>query len=541
MYNPIVPLGTKKHRASPSLSVAPTSASVTAGSLRVFGAPLALTAGLFALSFHDRVQAEPALVWSFWGTAALFLVWQALLAWRATRAGAPALRLAQPRAQHYIQSLCQLAVYAYWGWYWPPVYDYAPLLLSQLVAAYTFDMLLSWSRGEDYQVGFGPWPIVLSTNLFLWFKDEWFVFQFLLIAVGFLGKAFVRWERDGRRVHIFNPSAFTLALFSVVLIATGTTDLTWGPEINTTFSLGPRIYLVLFAIGLVVMYFFSITPVTAAAAATLFGASALYMAATGVPYFVDSEIPTAVFLGLHLLVTDPSTSPRTPLGRGIFGVLYGLGVFGLYALLSALGLPTFYDKLLCVPLLNLAVPSIDRAVRAFGERPLLHRLGLDAPLGRRNLAHMAMWMLFFGAMTAWGRTDGTHRGDALPFWEQACGEGRPQACERLLRIEASYCLDNAGWACNEVGRHYIEGRLVAADRDRALNYFSRACEARFQAGCVNLLDPETPSRADPRTIDLRLLLREGGPNLLDMPEPELYARACRHGWSFACQRQSASR
>ena len=75
---------------------------------------------------------------------------------------------------------------------------------------------------------------------------------------------------------------------------------------------------------------------------------------TGVPYFVDSEIPTAVFLGLHLLVTDPSTSPRTPLGRAIFGVLYGLGVFALYALLGALGLPTFYDKLLCVPLLNLA-------------------------------------------------------------------------------------------------------------------------------------------------------------------------------------------
>ena len=109
----------------------------------------------------------------------------------------------------------------------------------------------------------------------------------------------------------------------------------------------------LFLVGLVVMYFFSITPVTAMAAATLFGLSALYSTVTGVPYFVDSEIPPAVFLGLHLLVTDPSTSPRTPLGRAIFGVLYGLGVFALYALLGALGAPTFYDKLLCVPLLNL--------------------------------------------------------------------------------------------------------------------------------------------------------------------------------------------
>jgi len=502
--------------------------------------PLALTAGFLALSFHPRVQVESALVWSFWATAAVLLGWQAMLAFGLRGHRAPRLLVAVPRPQHYIQSLCQLAVYAYWGWFWPPVYDFAPLLLSQLLVAYTFDMLLTWSRGEDYQLGFGPWPIVFSTNLFLWFKDEWFIFQFALIAVGFLGKAFVRWQRDGRRVHIFNPSAFTLAVFSIVLLATGTTDATWGPEINTTFSLGPHIYTVLFAIGLVVMYFFSITPVTAAAAATLFGASALYVAVTGVPYCVDSEIPSAVFLGLHLLVTDPSTSPRTPLGRGIFGLLYGLGVFGLYALLGAMGLPTFYDKLMVVPLLNLAVPAIDRAVRSLGERPVLHRLGLDGPLGRANLAHMALWIAFFGVMTVAGRTDGTHRGDALPFWEEACAAGRPQACERLLRIEASYCADNAGWACNELGRHYIEGRLVSPDVDRALAYFARSCEGRFQAGCVNLLDPEMPARADPRAFDLRLLLREGGPNLIDTPEAELYARACRHGWRFACAGQSAS-
>ncbi len=528
---------------------------------RIFAVPLALTAGLLILSLLPRISGEAALMRSFWGAAAGLLVWQALLAMQAWRSGPdtlahasvprptdaaqrgvfPALGLAKPRAQHYVQSCCQFAVYAYWGWYWSPVYDYFPLLAGQLLFAYTFDILLAWSRREKYLMGFGPFPIVFSTNLFLWFKDEWFIFQFALIAVGFLGKAFVRWERDGRRVHIFNPSAFTLALFSFVLLATGTTHLTWGQEINTTFSLGPHIYVVLFTIGLVVMYFFAITPVTAMAAATLFGASALYTALTGVPYFVDSEIPTAVFLGLHLLVTDPSTSPRTPLGRALFGVLYGSGVFALYAILGSLGLPTFYDKLLCVPLLNLCVPAIDRFVRSLGERPLIERLGLNAPLGRGNLAHMAVWVVFFATMTALGATDGMHRGDSLPFWAQACGEGRPQACQRLLRLENSYCGDNVGWACNELGRHYVAGRLTPADDVRAMAYFSRACESRFQPGCVNLLDAVTPHVANPRTLDLRLLLREGGPNLLDMPEPELYTRACRHGWTFACDRKSASR
>ena len=104
---------------------------------------------------------------------------------------------------------------------------------------------------------------------------------------------------------------------------------------------------------------------------------------TGVPYFLDSEIPSAVFLGLHLLVTDPSTSPRTPLGRLVFGVLYGLGVFGLYSLLGAIGAPTFYDKLMCVPLLNLSVPlDRPRGRGRSGSGRVLSRLRLDGPLGR---------------------------------------------------------------------------------------------------------------------------------------------------------------
>ncbi len=501
--------------------------------------PLALTIGLFLLSFLPRVQANVGLIQSFWGAVAVLLVWQAVLRLRGTGGvGGPSIVLAPPRPQHYVQAMCHISVYAYWGWYWAPVQNYVWLLVAQLVFAYAFDMLLSWSRRGSYALGFGPFPIIFSTNLFLWFRDDWFYLQFLLVAVGFLGKEFVRWQREGRSTHIFNPSAFSLALFSVVLIATGTTHLTWGPEIASTLSLAPHIYVFLFLIGLVVMYFFSITPVAASAAATLFGLSALYWALTGTPYFLDSEIPTAVFLGLHLLVTDPSTSPRTPLGRTAFGVLYGLGVFGLYSLLGAMGAPTFYDKLLCVPLLNLSVPWIDRAVRTMGDRPVLARFGLEGPLGRHNLAHMAVWIAFFGAMTAIGSTDGLHPGDRVPFWQQACAEGRRSACSRLLQVETSYCTDHAGWACNELGKHYLEGELVTADTERALAYFSRACDVRFQAGCVNLLDARTISEAAPRAFDLRLLLRQAGPNLLEMPEPELYARACTHGWTFACRSAS---
>ncbi len=502
-------------------------------SLRVFGIPSSLALGLLALSFVPRLYDQPVLARSLWGAAAVLLIWQVVLIGSLRRSGVGRSLHTVLRPQHYAQAMVQAAVFVYWGYYWRPVYDYAWLLVAQLVFAYAFDMLLTWSRRDSYGLGFSPFPIIFSTNLFLWFRDDWFYLQFLMVAVGFLGKEFVRWRRDNRRTHIFNPSAFSLGLFSVVLIVTNTTELTWGQDIATTLTLAPRIYLFLFLLGLVVMYLFSITLVAGGAAVALFGSSALYWGWTGVPYFVDSEIPTAVFLGLHLLVTDPSTSPRTPLGKALFGVLYGLGVFGLYALLGAFGAPTFYDKLLCVPLLNLGVQRIDRLARFLEQSPAAQSWGKWAPL-RRNAAHMAVWIAFFAAVTATGSTDGMHPGDTLPFWQQACAEGRRNACDQLLQIETSYCGDNSAWACNELGRHYRAAELVAPDDERARGFFSRACELRYLPACFNLLDPGGSYRTEPRHIDLRLLLREGGANLLEMPEEELLARACAHHWTFAC-------
>jgi hypothetical protein len=35
-------------------------------------------------------------------------------------------------------------------------------------------------------------------------------------------------------------------------------------------------------------------------------------------------------------------------------------------------------------------------------------------------------------------------------------------------------------------------------------------------------------------LDLRLMLREGGLNLMEMGRADLLERACAHNWSFAC-------
>ena len=505
--------------------------------LRVLTAPAALTLGLVALSFLPRIQSNLKLAISIWGAAILLLAWLIILYLKLRHQHASRMFHTMLRPQHYLQALVQLAVFAYWGWHWRPVYEFGTLLAAQLIFAYVFDMLLAWSRREAYTLGFGPFPIIFSINLFLWFRDDWFYLQFLMVGIGFLGKEFVRWKREGRAVHIFNPSAFSLGLFSLVLIATGTTSLTWGQEIASTLTLAPMIYLYLFLLGLIVMYFFSVTLVSGAAAIVLFGLSAFYTSLTGVPYFLDSEIPAAVFLGLHLLVTDPSTSPRSQAGKLVFGGLYGVGVFGLYTLLGAYGAPTFYDKLLAVPLLNLSVRGIDSLIPVIRRSRVIKLWRLDlAPL-RLNMIHMAVWIVFFGSMAVMGKADGMHPGDSLPFWEQACIEDRPTACNRLIQLEASYCGDNSAWACNELGGHYRQGDIVGSDADLALGYFSRACELRFQPACVNLLDIESFRQADPRALDLRLLLREGGSNLMEMAEPELYERAClKHDWDFACDK-----
>ncbi len=527
----------RKRRAGPGRATAPAAPPFPvspSSPLQRLAIPLSLALALALLSATDRVSDQLVLTRSVWAAAATLIGWTLMLALQARRDGRTVSLHTVLRPQHYVQAILHISVLSYWGYHWRPVYDHIWLLVAQLLFAYAFDMLLSWSRRESYGLGFGPFPIIFSTNLFLWFRDDWFYLQFLMLAAGFMGKAFVRWERDGHRTHIFNPSAFSLGLFSLVLIATGTTSLTWGQEIASTLTLAPRIYLFLFAIGLVAMYAFSITLVAGTAAIVLFGASALYSAVTGVPYFIDSEIPSAVFLGLHLLVTDPSTSPRTPLGKAVFGFGYGLGVFLLYAVLGLLGVPTFYDKLLGVPLLNLSARWIDRVVARLREGNRLEHWSPSWAPAQANLVFMTGWILFFGAMTLVGATDRRHRGDTVPFWETACAEGRPQACERLLQIQTNYCGDNAGWACNELGRYYAEGVVVEPDLDRARSSFAQACELRFQAGCLNLLRADGWLSSEPRPIDYRLLLREAGPNLVDMPEAALLPRACAHGWRSAC-------
>jgi tetratricopeptide (TPR) repeat protein len=386
-----------------------------APSLRPLVLPLAFTLLLVALGFLPGVRHWSAVPWSFWGAGAALLVWNALMFATARRRNRALTIEVSLRPQHYVQAFAHFSILTYWGWYWHEVYAAAPLIAAQLMFAYAFDALLAWSRRDTFTLGFGPFPIIFSTNLFLWFKPEWFYFQFLLVAVGFSAKEFLRWNKDGRMTHIFNPSSFPLAVASLALLLTGATRISWGPEIAATQFNPPHIYTLIFLVALPGQFLFGVASMTLAAVGTMYAFCLAYFLATGNHYFLELPFPIAIFLASHLLFTDPSTSPRTELGRLFFGVLYASGVIAIYVLFDRLGLPTFYDKLLPVPLLNLSIRAIDRAARSnFLKRFDPSNLGRALAPRRRNLAYMTIWIaLFLTIQMQTGTAVTLARGDAL--------------------------------------------------------------------------------------------------------------------------------
>jgi hypothetical protein len=495
---------------------------------------LPVTCGGVLLAVAPLLRASLPLFYSFAGAGLLLLIWAAAVYLSARRAGR-ALRLEIGlHRHHWVQACAQTFVLLYWGWYVRSVYAYVPLIVAQLIFAYGVDSLLTWSRRESYRIGAGPFPIILSINLFLWFRPAWFFLQFLMIPVGYAAKEFIRWQREGRSAHIFNPSSFPLSLFSLGLILAGASDIAFGEAIATTQFNPPHIYLVIFLAALPGQLLFGVARTTWAAVATVYMISVLYVTVSGTYLFYDTHIPIAVFLGMHLLVTDPSTSPRSDAGRVLWGVMYGAGVAFFYVLLSATGTPTFYDKLLPVPLMNLTVRWIDRMAASGALRWLDASRFLRSPLPlRRNLAHSALWAALFLLLSGMHGIGDAPPGQPLPFWLQACAQGRARACdysEAMIRI---YCENGSGWACNEWAIRQAEAGRPSSEP------FARACALGFDPGCRNASRGAAPAaelvRDAPRLADLPIVLRGTKPPLHGRSPAELYALACRQGWPDACR------
>ena len=399
------------------------------------------------------------------------------------------------RRPHWVQCLTHSTIFIYWGVYVPQVIGQVPLLLAQICVAYVVDGLACAKRTGRWYLGFGPIPVVGSINLFLWFKDDYWSFQIAMVVFAMLAKHLFVWRGARRGQHIFNPSGLALFTASVALLATGSSHITWGELIATSLNVPVHMYLVIFATGLLVQALFQTTLVTAGAALSVWALVELHHVVYGGYFFTDTEIPIAVFLGMNLLITDPSTSPRPKLGRLLYGIAYGLCVLPLWSFLNVIGQPAFFDKLLQVPLLNLCVPWFEQ---------LSHRLSLAfasiqrviAPL-TRNPIHLGVWALSFYCLLP-RLTD--HPGASPDTWRPDCSNGRASACANLRHVLAASCGKGRASACREMADRLNDSRSAFFAPVEASMFYRRACKAGHKESCAQPVPQPLGKQAGSATL-----------------------------------------
>ena len=240
----------------------------------------------------------------------------------------------------------------------------------------------------------------------------------------------------------------------------------------------------------------------------LFGLA--YFGLTGTYYFYDSYIPIAVFLGMHLLFTDPSTAPRTDLGRD--HLRRALRDEHDHALRAAR--PGWPADVLRQAAAGAAAQPDDpahrsrRSAAAGFAGSIRRRSAASLAPRRRNLAYVTLWAIVFAAISAAQGVGDRHRGQWIPFWRQACAAERPRACAYLAQLYSTLCDAGSAWSCNELGILQRTGRERSARRAAEL----------------------------PPVDELPILLRGSKGPITNRTPAFLYARACAQGWSHATAR-----
>ena len=572
----------------------PTTRVLKATTVQVFLA--ALVVALLVASFLSPFNSSNTVQYSLWSFT--LLSGFAIIPLR-RRAFSAEFILRRP---HWVQFLMHSTVFVYWGYHYSEVLRQVPFILAQVAMAYILDILLSWWRRGRWVAGLGPIPVIGSINLFLWFRPEFWHWQVVMVLIAMGSKPFLRWTRDGKSTHIFNPSAIALGFVSLCVLILGgdaTKSMTWGVDIATTLNRPEHIYVCLFAVGVVVQYLFKTTLTTASAALALWGFCFLWAldplgAATSLDgvlvssfgiapsnglIFRQTYIPIAVFLGMNLLITDPSTSPYSKSGRILFGMSYGLAVVLLWWWLESIGQPTFYDKLLQVPVLNLLVPVFDR----IGRR--LEAVWSRETLLGHNVLHLGVWTSAFTLMlptlkpqgfaeahqalmtrvlgedvvdtTAYTakRTLNRAQQSLITGYKFLDGhDGTPQSVRQASVAFNDSCetanSQFSGEACYRLGELYLDGRLDPSGAEQpnlqaATSQFKKACDLEYGPACGHLgtmhmagdgvpKDPREGSRLLKRGCDLGVEAACTLVGRADAPDSE--DAACDRGNAQACYR-----
>ncbi len=333
----------------------------------------------------------------------------------------------QVRITHALPACIQLTLFGYWSLYWPPMGDQALSILVQLAYAIVLDMVLSFAVHKRWAIGFAPFPVVLSTNLFAQFSLGGVHFSLVIITLALLSKALLRRKGGG---HIFNPSAFGLALFGLVntfFPALGSGDY------SHEFGATPNMTELIILLGLIVQLRVPVVLATLSAALVLVGFEH-YEVRTFVPIFAP------VALVLVLLITDPATLPRTNPGRVVFGVFVGLGMAAFDLWFEVHDLTDFWTKVTILPVANALSPLFDR----LGQH--LDRVTLGVLQPRFNRVHVALWVALAVFLLVDGKADYIDHfwqaREAMPF-VQLDAAGRASCAVNPLYCEPFTLLQEA--------------------------------------------------------------------------------------------------
>src|SRR5687768_8664481 len=87
--------------------------------------PAVFIAALAAVALLPSIRTQPRLLWSILGAAGTLAA--ATFALGLQSRHRTFVVDVQLRSQHYLQACAQSSVLLYWGWYWRPVYEAAPL------------------------------------------------------------------------------------------------------------------------------------------------------------------------------------------------------------------------------------------------------------------------------------------------------------------------------------------------------------------------------------------------------------------------------
>ncbi len=330
------------------------------------------------------VVGQPSLAPLLWGVAAAMALWAAaLLAWLARTRGWDRVRL-RFKPTHLLPALIQVVLYGYWASQVAEVSDQLPRIALQLGFAFALDALLGLTLQRHWDLTFGPIPVVLSTNLFVWFPPGAFHLSLAVIALALGAKWLLR--RQGR--HIFNPSAFGIAVVGTVCLLLP--NLARFQDIAHLISEPPAMLPLLVGLGLIAQVRVPVVLITLSSAVVLLGLKAVGA------YHVVYPFWPAILLALTLLATDPATIPQSGLGKLLYGLCFGVLLWAMSAGLTWLGESDFFGKVLPLPVVNLLVPHFDRAAAAVNGKLAQLPKGLrwlatclDASW---NLAHVALWL-----------------------------------------------------------------------------------------------------------------------------------------------------